>query len=289
MSRDLKTLYKSLTPPQRQFLSSKRLNGNYHPGKLTKFLAKVSQFDRLGDEKRVRVKTFGGWFLATGIILTIASLIIRANTLNSVFYAGTALGGLLILAAIILFLVAKSLRKNDLNDNIRKFALPIVAILREEMLPTARFKLKLLGDSATHKQYLKKKIPRKERYGRAYEIYQHPWFSCSAKLCDGSQLSFSLVRQVRVIHIKKRTPRGKIKHKTKHKYTDLTLLKLSAPSSRYAAAGGKPGNARVEQQANKVVVKAKAKQKSSVEKEPDYRQFLQQVQGLYANLKAVKS
>ncbi len=289
MEHNYRQLSASLTPEQKAFMASKKLKGAYSPGRLMKLISKVSILDRLGDARMAKLRSIGGWVILFSILGLIAGIVIASQANERLIPFVIAIPVIAFILGILLRSQSGALRKNDLDNKVRKYALPVIAILREEARPGSKIRVELLGDNEMDKAYLKETIPRPGSLGPLVRSYNQPWFSGAIELCDRSELDFNICRDVQVIEIKKRNQRGtKIKYKTKYKVLDTITLQLTVSKSLYKPAIQEAKiPIKIVDKEDCYVLKFKHRIKSSKIEMPNYQNFLQQVQYLFANLKRV--
>jgi hypothetical protein len=229
MFEALKTL-RSLSPEQKALLESKRLEGEYAPAALIELLKPIARYDRLSDKARMPM----GCSTAALFVLAFVLLIVAANvSLFLLVLPVAALGG-----GIYLLVTVLKLKKLDLSNNFRQVAMPLFAVLREDMEPDATMNVRLDLSPPTAKG-------KKTGTGKPYErgIYHKcvdtnfvdAWFGGGARLADGSLLQWDVTDEVVESQCTKRTSR---KTKTKTKYRKLTTIAVdvSLPKKEYSVA-----------------------------------------------------
>lgn len=221
--------FKSLSPEQKALLQTKQVSGEYEPRSLIEFLKPVAEYDRLSDKGRTPI----GCSTAALFVLSFVLLIL---TLNGLWYVAPllllSLGG-----AIYLLVTVLKLGKLDLSNNFRQVAMPLFAVLKEDMESGATMNVRLDLSSPTAKA---KKTGTGEPYkeGAYYKIvdttYVDAWFGGGTRLADGSLLQWDVTDDVVESARTKRTARGK--HKTKTKYRKLSTISVTValPHKEYA-------------------------------------------------------
>ncbi|RKQ87189.1 hypothetical protein C8N24_5209 [Solirubrobacter pauli] len=132
-------------------------------------------------------------------------------------------------------------RKTDIPNSLRKFALPLLPILREDMEADAPLELwvDLTGPLQSPKAVRHSEPYKKGAYRKVVDtFYDDPWFQSRTRFADGSQLQFAVIDHVRSTFKEKRNPRGKIKRKTKNKKKIEMTVTLTVQNRLYAPAGG---------------------------------------------------
>lgn len=226
---------KSLSPEQRALLETKQLAGEYEPGALIALLRPIAEYDRLSDKARTPM----GCTTAALFVLAFVLLIVSANV--SPFLLPLPLAALG--AAIWLLATVLKMKKLDLSINFRQVAMPLVAVLREDMEPGATLNVRIDLSPPTAKA-------KKTGTGKPYDVpgyrkvvdttYVDPWFGGGTRLADGSLLQWTVTDDVVASERTKRTARGKIKTKTKHRKVTTIAVDVALPKKEYAVAATPP-------------------------------------------------
>lgn len=216
------SVYRSLTAEQKQLLGTKSADLNRPVDELLALLKPLAACDRMADKVRTKLGcTFG-----IGIVLTIALGIFFLNT-------GWGLVATVVFVAVVALMIGAGFfwswtKRIDLSNNFRDFALPVLTVFREDFDASRPLQLHLDLSPPTS---AKKKQSEGAPYaaGAYYKVidtmYLDPWMSAEGTLTDGSKLSWSITETIRERKKTKRTPRGKIKTKTK--YSKKTHLEVS--------------------------------------------------------------
>lgn len=176
---------------------------------LLEILGPVAQYDAAGDTSR---RNFG----CTGA----AAIVLGVVGLFAFWPAGVAL----IAAGIVLLIVWNKKKAEDISDNLRKCAVPLLVALREDFGgDPIGLKLDLRPPMSPAKQTSKEKVQK-----TTITTYSDPWMSGEGVLHDGSRLRWSVVETIIEKSYWKRGSSGKSKLKTKRKKhieieADLTL------------------------------------------------------------------
>lgn len=224
---------KSLSPEQRALLETKQLAGEYEPGALIALLRPIAEYDRLSDKARTPMGCTTGALFVLAFVL----LIVSANV--SPFLLPLPLAALA--AAIWLLVTVLKMKKLDLSNNFRQVAMPLFAVLREDMEPGATLNVRIDLSPPTSKA---KKTGSGSPYqaGAYYKVvdttYLDPWFGGGARLADGSLLQWTVTDDVVESAKTKRTARGKIKTKTKHRRLTTIAVDVALSKKEYAVAAG---------------------------------------------------
>jgi len=165
---------------------------------LLEILGPVAQWDAAGDTSR---KTLG---------CTAAAAIVIGVILCFVLWW---IGVPLLAAGIVLIVVWSKKKSEDISDNLRKCAVPLLVALREDFSgDPIELKLDLRPPMSPIKQTSKEKVDKVTT-----TIYTDPWMSGDGVLHDGSRLRWSVVETIIEKSYWKRGSSGKSKLKTKRK------------------------------------------------------------------------
>ena len=220
---------RSLSPDQKALLEKKQLAGEFEPRSLIDLLRPIAACDRLSDKARMPMG-------CTTAALFVLSFVLLIVTLNGIWYAAPVL--LLALGAAIFLLVSVlRLKKLDLSNNFRQVAMPLFAVLQEDMEPGATMNVRLDLSSPTAR-------PKKTGTGKPYTrgayhkvvdtTYVDPWFGGGARLADGSLLQWDVTDEVVESARTKRTARGKYKTKTKYLKRTTITVNVALPHKEYS-------------------------------------------------------
>ena len=172
-------------------------------------LGPVAQYDAAGDSSR---KTLG--------CAAVAAIVLGGIGLFLYVWVGL---GLIIIGAVLL-VVWNRKKAEDISDNLRQCAVPLLVALREDFgSDPVEIKLDLRPPMAKEKQTSKEKVNKV-----TITIYTDPWMSGDGLLHDGSRLRWSVAETIVEKSYWKRGSSGKQKLKTKRKKrveieADLTL------------------------------------------------------------------
>ena len=219
---------RSLSPEQRTLLETKQLSGEYEPGALVALLKPIAEYDRLSDKARTPM----GCTTAALFVLAFVLLIVSANVSFYLLPLPLAAAG----GAVWLLVTVLKMKKLDLSNNFRQVAMPLFAVLREDMEPGATMNVRLDLSSPTART-------KKTGTGKPYErgvyhkvvdtTYADPWFAGGARLADGSLLQWDVSDEVVESQRTKRTVR-KTKTKTKHEKRTTITVNVALPHKEYA-------------------------------------------------------
>jgi len=220
---------KALTSDQRRILDTKFIDGEYEAQALVAELRAVAEFDRMSDgvRKGLVIRIVVCALVAFATIFMVA---------NGITWALVLMGAAVALAIYFGVMLSK-LKALDLSNNFRVVAMPLLAILSEDMASDARLHVRL---DLTAPDVAAKKISTSEPYkhGVYYKVidttYKDAWFDGSAKLADGSLLRWSVVEHLLESKRSKRNARGKYKTKTRQYKRSVIEVDVALPKDTYA-------------------------------------------------------
>jgi hypothetical protein len=137
------------------------------------------------------------------------------------------------------FFARRFASKHNVPDGLRQFALPFLAILREDQDPEKPVDLwlDLSGPQMYSKQVNETPPYKHPPYHKVVDsFFADPWFQGHAHFVDGAHVNFVITDHVRSTKKTKRNPRGKIKTKVKAKKKTEVSVTLSVPNRNYARA-----------------------------------------------------
>lgn len=225
--------YRSLTDEQKRTLRDKRIEMNRSVGPLIEFLKPLAACDAMSDKARTRLGcTFG-----IAVVLTIVLLFVgMANDWPLPILVVLLL---MLAAAVVLGTLWRWTRSIDVSNNFRRFALPVLTVLREDFDPAHPIHVQL---DLTAPDAPAKKRGEGEPYknGAYYKIvdttYVDEWMSVEGVLVDGTKLSWRVTESIRERSKTKRTARGKIKTKKKYKKKSEIEVSMGLKKKTYALA-----------------------------------------------------
>lgn len=280
-------LYNSLTPDQKRIIAEKQIEGNYTPGEWLALLRQLAEYDRHGDAVRKVVKKIG---CISGIMIFVTFIIGAMLGLFFLFFIA------LIPAAAVLVLYIRK-KRSDLPNKLRRFAVPLISILREEMEPGEPLHLRMDFRSGTIKEKETAYLgpgETKARYRHASNVmkikethYVNAWMEGRAQLAGGEILEWQITDNTRQRNITKRGSSGKTKFKTKYKVKTIIDARLQLPRSDYAIMSGGPSSNRGEKIATRsgekrnLIRVRRAIISSQVDPEPDIKEFLNLLAGAF--------
>jgi hypothetical protein len=268
--------YRSLTDEQKRILKEKQLSTTKPVGELLALLQPLADYDRLGDRLRTRL----GCTFAAALVLGTIILLVAASKLGAVPLALLAL----IIVALAVFSGAgwRMTRGNDLSDNLRAFALPVLALLREDIdrAQPMQIRLDLRAPLSPEKKIRELPPAAQGVYHKVIEShFVDPWFDASATLGDGSRLHWNVVDTIRERRKTKKTPRGKIKTKTKYaKKTEIDVA-LAMKKKSYDVAP--VDDASIKDGANRNDIRLRRTVESSDLNAPDPKSLIDALTAIY--------
>jgi hypothetical protein len=181
-------------------------------------LGPVAQYDAAGDSSR---KTLG---------CTAAAAIVLGG-IGLFLYVWVGLG--LIAIGVVLLVVWNRKKAEDISDNLRQCAVPLLVALREDFgSDPVEIKLDLRPPTSAEKQTSKEKVNKVTT-----TIYTDPWMSGDGLLHDGSRLRWNVVETIVEKSYWKRGSSGKQKLKTKKKKRVEIEVDLTLRAKTYGVEG----------------------------------------------------
>lgn len=221
--------FRSLSPEQKALLETKQVSGEYEPRSLIELLRPIAEYDRLSDKARTPM----GCTTAALFVLSLVLLVVAANvSLFLLPLSLAALGG-----AIFLLVTVLRLRKLDLSNNFRHVAMPLFAVLKEDMEAgaTMNVRLDLTPPTAKAKKTGTGKPYKEGAYYKVVDTtFVDPWFGGGTRLADGSLLQWDVTDDVIESARTKKTARGKHKTKTKYRKQSTINVTVALPHKEYA-------------------------------------------------------
>jgi hypothetical protein len=217
-------IYRSLDHEQKRFLAEKLIEGTRTADEWLSLLGPLAEYDRHGDAVRSVLKKAG---------------CISALAFLACLYLGVVVGlwmlfVIMLIIAIVGVTIFTRQFKEDLPDNFRKFVVPLISILREEMEPDQALYLRLdfRGGEHKEKQVVRGQSPTtqgKETY------FVDTWIAGKTSLADDSRLEWEVADNIRRRQITKRRS-SKVKTKVKHKIKTLIDVRLGPSAEHYTPA-----------------------------------------------------
>lgn len=240
-----------------QFLQQKHLSGQYRPAKWLKILHQLSQIDKAGDARRKKI----GIVIALCILFAFISLFSLAWTIeNNVWMISVGAVAIGVVGAIVAGTRFRAMKKEDLFNNLRLTAQPIMTLIQEDFLPGQKVKLELDCKGPMQDKYISEILPKPKRgplprIGTTY--YTYPWMQGAAVLKDHTQVKWELIAVVRCRDITKQGSSGKIKYKKKYKTKHRAQIRMVFLKSMYQLKGSLPDYIQVQELADSYLVRVK--------------------------------
>jgi len=264
----------SLNDEQRGIVREKVVTLNRPIGDIINLLAPVAKWDAAGDTARTRFGCSGALF----ILASIPFFFLAANARHA-FAVG---GGLMILAGILMIVVWKRKKSEDLSDNLRVSVLPFLAALREDFSSDpVSLKLDLRGPKSPEK--VKDVFKTTGMMKDVTTTYVDPWMSGEGTLADGSRLQWSVVDTIVAKQRWKKSASGKYKSKTKTKKKTAIDVTLALKAKRYDVGSFDAND--VKRGENKNVVSISHKIAAADANPTPHGEILQVIAGVYRELR----
>lgn len=205
--------YRSLNAEQKRALREKRIELNRPVGQTLEFLKPLAACDAMSDKFRT---TLGCTFALT-LVGTIVLAVIYVNN-------GWPEGSWTIVVPPLLFAILSGFgwrwtRGIDISNNFRKFAIPVLTVLRDDFDPAqpVHVKLDLAAPNAPSKKNGNDEAVNKGGRKIVNSRYVDRWMVVEGVLVDGTKLAWRVTDAIRESKRTRRNARGKIKTKTKYK------------------------------------------------------------------------
>ncbi|MEO5929814.1 MAG: hypothetical protein ABIR47_07770, partial [Candidatus Kapaibacterium sp.] len=214
-------IYFSLSSEQRSLVRTKRINATHTPDEWIALLGTVANLDRSVEQLR----RIAGWSVFLSIVIClIAGMGLHSAPLLFLFAA-------LAVAALAVYFFA---RHNDLSNNLRKFILPMITLMREDIDRDGALTLRLnLSDPMT-KEFQTGSETLRTRLNTEQTTFQITWMEAETVLADDSTLELTIADQIRQRKTTKRNARGKVKVKFKYRVRHLIDVRIGFRRGTYA-------------------------------------------------------
>jgi hypothetical protein len=208
-----------LNAEQTRVIQMKEVSLKQPIDELIGILGPVAQWDAAGDTSRRNLGCGAGAALVAGIFG---------------LFAFWPIGLLLIAAGGVLLFVWNQKKTEDISDNLRKCAVPLLVALREDFgSEPVEVKLDLRPPTSPAKQTSKEKVDKVTT-----TIYSDPWMYGEGVLHDGSRLRWNVAETIVEKSYWKRGSSGKSKLKTKRKKRVEIEADLTLKAKTYGVEGG---------------------------------------------------
>lgn len=219
--------YFSLTPPEKQFLTSKQITDEKTADQWLQFFAKIRSFDFKNDKNRNR----SFWVGCLGLILIFVSFFLMTVIIGFVILP---MGLLMLIGGLIFYFFFK---KFDVDSEVlKKSVIPLIKVLKEEMSPQAKLKMRLdVRGFQQNEKLLRQSNPynRGAYYKIVDSFYKDQWFDGETYFADGTKIIWSIENFVKNSTKSKQNPRGKTKTKTKAKHRSIINLQAAVLKKNY--------------------------------------------------------
>lgn len=266
-----------LNDEQKGLLKIKQFSLHRTAADTVAFLAPIAQWDAVGDKERTRM----GCGAAVSFVLAIAAFFGAAAVSPLLTYVAF----LLIAVGIVLIVMWSRKKSEDLSDNLRESALPILAALRDDFGPDPIVvKLDLRPPMSPAKKTHEEKTP--GTFKTVLSTYVDPWMSCQGTLADGSKIEWSVVDTIFERKRWKKSTSGKYKQKTKLKKKTDVEVAVTLKTKRYEL--GTIEGADVKAGENKNTVRISRKLKTTENKPIVPAEVLDVITGVYRQLRPAR-
>ena len=218
---------KTLSSAEQNLLKEKRIQAEMPPQEWIDLFNKLNNFDKEADRSRL----WSGGIGCVGILLAVVGI-----PLISVFIGIAMIPIGIILAGFGLYIFLRLRRFDIKGELLSQRILPVLLILREEMKPNDKLKLRLdFRGFEFPEKLLNQSEKRKTNIYRSIidYYYRDHWMDGDATLADGTRLVWNLYDLVK--HIKKVKYR-KGKRKSKSKYRTYISMQVGMHRKRYRLA-----------------------------------------------------
>lgn len=219
--------YFSLSASEKQFLKSKQITDEKTADQWLQFFAKTRNFDFNNDKNRGR----SFWVGCSGVILAFVSLFLMTIFIG---FITLPIALIMIIGSCIFYFFFK---KFDVDGEVlKKSVIPLVKVLREEMSPQTKIKMRIdMRGFQQNEKFIKKSNPynRGAYYKIVDSFYKDHWFDGETYLADGTKIIWNIENYVKSSTKSKRNPRGKHKTKTKEKHRSVIHLQAAVLRRNY--------------------------------------------------------
>jgi hypothetical protein len=253
------TAYRSLGSEQKQILRDKKVELNRPIDEVLALLKPLAACDAMADASRTKV----GCMFGAGIVLSI----VLAVMLNNVGWSALTLFVMVLFAAAVIAagVLYTFTARIDLSNNFREFALPVLAVFREDFDAARPMHLRMALDPPTSSAKKTSETPPYKR-GAYHKIidttYVDHWMTASAFLVDGTKLSWNVKDEIRERKKTKKNPRGKYKTKTKYRKKTDVEVEVALRKKTYAVDASSGGAYSSDAKRNKVQVEREIRTES---------------------------
>ncbi|UII25861.1 hypothetical protein LVD15_21560 [Fulvivirga maritima] len=262
--------YKNLSPAQQAFVNEKKVSTTMKIEKWLSLLTKISKFDKRNDAIIKKLLNFCIAFY----VLTFLSIFTLA------FLGGSAAYLIFSFAAVAtaLLLYRNKLKKNDMNNYLRLFFIPVLHVLKSKAGGEAKLSANL--DFRDPRKALKP-VTGKVR-GRNMKMYSPKYILGKLSMLDGAALEFVIADDIKDFRWTKRSASGKTKIKRKTKCIHYCFIKLTLPKSEYRLKQGTNPAITITEHNGDYLAKSKIKiKKVGQDQVLDVKVFMETMQAIY--------
>ena len=268
-------IFKSLNESQRKFIDDKTISAELQIREWTGFLRKAALYDEMRDKA---IKSLNIYIILSAVGVVFSGIMISSSP---------AIGLVLLVISIALltyFIIdARKISKRNLSDQLRLFVLPLLFVLDKKAGEKAKMPLKMDLSNPLKK----KPVKEFEQGGRKIKLFSQQYALGKVKLLDEAELEWVLSDDIQQLSYWKTNPRGKRKHKVKHKVSHYYFIKISFPKKYYETKNGADKSVRLSEDELYYICKLKVKRKSMDPKAVvSLEDFLKSINELYELIKA---
>jgi hypothetical protein len=217
-----------LTAEQKSIVANKTVSLNRPIDEVLALLTPIAQADAAGDKLRTTLGCLTPVAFIIAAILAFAD-VVPFHWIMAVLFA---------LAGVALVFEYRRRKQEDVSDNLRKTAVPLLLALRDDFSGEPLHLTLDLRPSVTPEKMVGK--PQKVD-GKTLTTFNDAWISCEGVLADGSRLRWSVVETITMAKYWKRSSSGKQKLKTKTKKKADIDVELTLRTKTYDVGSADAG------------------------------------------------
>ncbi len=238
---------KKFTIEQRQFITSKKLDGENTATGWIDFLEELAEFDTYVDIARNRTRNIA---IALGVISFI--VFFPAMGMTDMFFRSLLM--LFPFLTVVYIAIYFDLKRVDIPNAMRLFIFPLIRVLQEETKDETKIYVKVDFNAGLNKLYQTNKIDGTYDSSKKRKVdmifYKYPILELKTKFADGTNLILTIDESARKNEIRKTNYRGKTKWKTKYKVKTTIDVTLLAKETAYQYLNAKNNTPQSNNQAN---------------------------------------
>ncbi|VAW69429.1 hypothetical protein MNBD_GAMMA10-2357 [hydrothermal vent metagenome] len=226
-----KKLFENLSNEQKKIITDKGITASKTAEQWLTLLEDIALFDEQTNESLKKSGAARGClFLFASIFLIIPLLIFE------LYMVALALPVLAISYIIYMSIKRKKLAKIDVSNQLGSFIIPFIKLIKDDIKSTTVIDMSLKLHSFNTGTPTHKEKKRSNGYPKINtEYFLNPWFELHTVLADKTRINLNIVDNSRRLKVTKKTPRGKIKTKTKYKTKRLISSRISFNNTSYTA------------------------------------------------------